>query len=215
MSNSFLSPRPFRQFCSIARCLTVTLCMVVSALFWCPSSANSTDLPKNSLFLFSGRYTTNNMGDTTRVFKANYENNYVLAAAYSRNFLEMRYGLHLGGEIGSAIRFGTMSTQEIWTGVVIGTKGITSREGIRIGLALTVGLSLVSKSMGEEILREEGRGGNASCLFYLGPELIFSFPGLRRWEFFYRLHHRSGAGGLLGGLYEGYNSNTLGIRYCF
>ncbi len=69
--------------------------------------------------------------------------------------------------------------------------------------------------MGEEIQREKGRGGNASFLFYLGPEVAFSFPGFRRWEIVYRLHHRSGAGGLLGGLYEGYNSNTIGIRYRF
>ena len=155
------------------------------------------------------------MGDTTRVFKTDYEKNYVIAAAYNRNFLELEYGLHLGGEFGWGYRFGTMSTVEIWNGVVIGAKGLTSREGITIGLALTVGVSLVSKSMGEEIRREKGRGGNASFLFYLGPEIIFSFPGLRQWEFFYRLHHRSGAGGLLGGLYEGYNSNTLGLRYRF
>jgi len=213
MPKSFLSAGLSKQYGPIARCFSVTLCLVVFALFCCPSSAKSTDVPKNSLFLFFGRYTSDNMGDT--VLRVHYEDNYVLAAAYSRNFLEMRYGLHLGGEIGSAYRFGTMSTEEIWTGVVIGNKGITSCEGIKVGLALTVGVSLISKSMGEEIQREKGRGGNASFLFYLGPELTFSFPGLRRWELFYRLHHRSGAGGLLGGLYEGYDSNTLGLRYLF
>jgi hypothetical protein len=193
----------------------VSLLLVVFAFFCCPSSAGSANIPKNSIYVFSGRYTSDNMGDTLKVFKANYEKNHVLAAAYNRNFLELKYGLHLGGEIGWAYRFGTMSTEEIWSGLVIGAKGFTSREGITIGLALTVGVSLVNKTMGEEIQREKGRGGNASFLFYLGPELIFSFPGLRHWEFFYRLHHRSGAGGLLGGLYEGYNANTLGLRYRF
>ncbi len=76
------------------------------------------------------------MGDT--VLKVNYENNYVLAAAYSRNFLDMRYGFHLGVEIGSAYRFGTISTEEIWCGAVIGIKTITTREGIKITPALTV-----------------------------------------------------------------------------
>jgi hypothetical protein len=187
--------------------------MVFFALFCCPASAYPSDVPQTRLHFFFGQYTTDNMGDT--LFKANYEKNQVLAGAYSRDFLELGYGLHLGSEVGVAIRFGTNVTGELWSGVVIRHKGFTSREGINVALSFTVGLSAISKSMGEEIKREIGRGGNASFLFYLGPEIVVTFPGLRCWEFVYRLHHRSGAGGTLGGLYEGYNSNTFGLRYRF
>jgi hypothetical protein len=190
--------------------------MIVFALFSCPSSADSVNVPKNSIHIFFGQYTTVSMGDSLEVFKGSiYENNYPLALSYSRNFRELGYGLHMGGEVGLADRIGTFSSTEIWSGVVIQHKGFTSHEGLKVALSLTVGLSLISKSMGEEIKRENGRRGNANFLFYLGPELVFSYPGLRRWEIVYRLHHRSGAGGTLGGLYEGYNANTLGLRYRF
>jgi hypothetical protein len=189
--------------------------MVVLALFCCPSSVHPGNVPQTRIHIYFGQYTTDNMGDTLKIFKADYEKNYLLAAAYSRDFLELGYGLHLGSEIGVAVRFGENWTGEMWVGVVIRPKGFTSREGITIGPALTVGLSAISKSMGEEIKREKGRRGNASFLFYLGPEIVVTFPGFRQWELVYRLHHRSGAGGALGGLYEGYNSNTIGFRYRF
>jgi hypothetical protein len=200
----------------MARYFIVSFFTIVFALFSCPSSADSDNVPKNSIHIFFGQYTTVCMGDSLEVFKAsNYEKNYPLALAYARNFRDLGYGLRMGGEFGLADRLGATLSTEIWSGVVIRHKGFTSHEGLNVALSLTVGLSLISKSVGEEIKREVGREGNATFLFYLGPELVFSYPGLRRWEFVYRLHHRSGAGGTLGGLYEGYNANTLGIRYRF
>jgi hypothetical protein len=215
MSKSFLCPGYSRRHGSIAGGLALSLFIVVLALFGRPSSAHPGDLPQTRIHIYFGQYTTDNMGDTLKIFKAHYEKNYLLAGAYSRDFLELRDGTHLGGEIGVAARFGTNITGELWGGVVFRPKAFTSREGITVGMAFTVGLSAISKSMGEEIKREIGRGGNASFLFYLGPEIVVTFPGLRNWELVYRLHHRSGAGGLLGGLYEGYNSNTFGLRYRF
>jgi len=218
MSRSFLRPGYSRQHGSIAGRFAASLFMVVLAIFaifcW-PSTAGPADVPQTRLHIYFGQYTADNMGDTLKIFKAAYEKNYFLAAAYSRDVLELGYGIHLGGEWGVAVRFGENFTGELWGGVVIRPKGFTSREGITIGPAFVVGLSTITKSMGEEIKRETGRRGNASFLFYLGPEIVVTFPGLRRWELVYRLHHRSGAGGTLGGLYEGYNANSLGFRYRF
>ena len=204
-----------RQQYPLAGRLTASGFIVFLALFFCPSPVYPAETYQTRIHIYFGQYTTDNMGDTLKILKAHYEKNSLLAGAYSRDFMELGYGLRLGGEIGTALRFGTDWTGELWGGVVIRPKPFTSREGISIGLACTVGLSAISKSMGEEINREIGRRGNASFLFYLGPEIILTFPGLRNWELVYRLHHRSGAGGLLGGLYEGYNANTIGLRYRF
>ncbi len=50
---------------------------------------------------------------------------------------------------------------------------------------------------------------------YFGPELAVSLVNRPDIEFVYRLHHRSGAEGTFGKLYEGYNANVFGIRYKF
>jgi hypothetical protein len=165
--------------------------------------------------VFAGGYTTCNTGESANMFQAGYEDNYVLGAAYAREFWNLGWRFHVGGETGLAARVEESLSVETWGGLVLRNRGVTLGDWLTISPAITVGLSLASDSIGTEAGREAARNGNATCLFYLGPEIAFSLPRHPRWELVYRLHHRSGANELLGGMAEGHNANTLGIRWRF
>ena len=179
-------------------------------------SADKTSL-KNRLYLFSGQYTTNSMGGTANPLGADYEDFYLVAAAYSRDSFQVGQGVSAGPELGLANRFGNgRSSTEIWGGILFRHKGLIVLKGLKISPGLTAGFSLIDKTMGTEKRREEdGSDENADFLFYLGPELGISFTRNSRWEIVYRLHHRSGGDGTLGNFREAYNANTLGVRYRF
>jgi hypothetical protein len=169
----------------------------------------------NTLHVFFGRYTTGNTGESANPVTVDHEENYLLAAAYTREFWDVGWRIHLGGESGLASRLGEGLSVETWAGLAIRHRGVTFGDRLTISPAITAGLSLVSDTIGKEAAREDSRGGDATWLFYLGPEVAFSLPKHPRWELVYRLQHRSGANGTLGGLAEGHNANTLGIRWRF
>ena len=52
-------------------------------------------------------------------------------------------------------------------------------------------------------------------LFYLGFDLAFSLTSSPNTELVFRIQHRSGGYGLLGGMKEGNNANVVGIRHRF
>jgi hypothetical protein len=114
-----------------------------------------------------------------------------------------------------ATRAGEDFSLETWGGLVLRNRGVTLGDWLTISPALTFGLSGVTEPIGQESVRETNHNGDATWLFYLGPEIAFSLPKHPRWELVYRLHHRSGASSLLGGMAEGHNANTLGLRWRF
>ena len=52
-------------------------------------------------------------------------------------------------------------------------------------------------------------------LFYLGFDLAFSLASAPNTELVFRIQHRSGGYGTLGGMKEGNNANVVGIRHRF
>jgi hypothetical protein len=191
---------------------------LLAALFGGPAPAGAEEperVLRNTLHVFAGRYTAVSTGESANVFGADYEDNYVFAAAYTREFWDLGWRFHVGGEGGLATRFGDDFSLEAWGGLVLRNRGVTLGEWLTISPALTFGLSGVTESIGQEAARAISDNGNASWLFYLGPEVAFSLPRHPRWELVYRLHHRSGASSLLGNMAEGHNANTLGLRWRF
>ncbi|HEY1426290.1 MAG TPA: hypothetical protein VGF50_06420 [Caulobacteraceae bacterium] len=76
-------------------------------------------------------------------------------------------------------------------------------------------VSRLRGSIGRERERALSQHGNAHFLFYFGPELAFSLTRRERIELTFGVHHRSGANRALGHIEEGYDANTLGLRYRF
>ena len=170
--------------------------------------------------------------DTT--LESPYYDNYIVGAVYQRRFRELGNRFVLGGEIDIADRFGhylvccgdKLVTQtvtssnihhsgEMWFGPTIRYESFVLFDRLRITPSMTVGFSLTTNSIGVERGREIDRNGSARFLFYLGPEVAFSTASMPNLELVFRLHHRSGALGLLGHLNEGYNANVVGLRYWF
>jgi hypothetical protein len=167
-----------------------------------------------SVFIFGGQFTKGSMGDTADVFNVTYDNKYVVGLGYQR-FPWSSQNFYFGWEVGTATRFGGDWSQEFWGGAVLRHHGFTIADKLTATMAMTAGFSMVTDTMGYEGHRVQTRPGDGTFLYYLGPEIILSSPFRTNCEVFYRLHHRCGGGRSLGNLSEGYNANTLGVRWKF
>ena len=165
--------------------------------------------------MFAGRHTAGTIRESANTLNADYEDNYLVAAAWGKNLFMLGQGFSTGGEIGLAYRFGDSGSVELWGGLSLRHRGVSILKAITVSPAVTAGISLTDKSIGAEHRRENGRNQSARILFYLGPEIAFSMPPHPRWELVYRLHHRSGGNRTLGNVLEGHNANTIGVRHRF
>jgi hypothetical protein len=187
----------------------------------------------NGIVVFGGPMSTRAFGSTMRFdtdfpIGPNYDN-FFIGAAYDRDWWRLGYGFTAGFEIGVGDRFGhyalccttviksnsILNSPELWAGPRISFDGIVVANTLRIAGALTFGFSVAGNSIGREREAEISWNGNARFLGYLGPELSFSLVDFPEWDLVYRVQHRSGADGIFGNIREGYNANTLGLRYRF
>lgn len=193
----------------------------------------------NSILLFAGRMSTTDIFTTTLLnlnahgAGPNYDN-YIVGAAYDRDLFGLGHGFYFGVEVGIADRFGNykeccqptvmsnsiINSAELWAGPQIRYTGILLFNLVRIGGAVTFGLSAATTSIGRELQREIDASGNARLLYYIGPELDFSTPSVPNVELVVKLQHRSGGKEVpiiptLGNMAEGYNATVAGIRYRF
>ncbi|MBO0140859.1 hypothetical protein JZX87_06700 [Agrobacterium sp. Ap1] len=170
---------------------------------------------EHSLFTFGGAMVDGDMAESANPFGVDYEDHPIFGIGY-QVFPYSIGSVKLGLEAGLAGRFGGNTNAEIWGGVVGRYDAIEIANTIRIVPSFTFGLSHVTETMkGREKKNEETRDGDASTLFYLGPEVSFSTVSRPELEVFWRLHHRSGAWGTLGDMHGGSNANVLGVRYNF
>jgi len=188
---------------------------------------------KQSVFGFAGRTNSGNLGDTfvfgvgapQRIF----HDNYIVGGAYQRDFFQFNSGILVGAEVGLADRFGNYKvccdiltysngvthSAELWAGVSFRHQGVALFDWVRISPGFVFGLSAVSSPIGQEGLHQIDNRGSAAVLFYLGFDLALALTSLPDTELVFRLQHRSGAYGTLGGMKEGNNASTIGIRQRF
>lgn len=172
--------------------------------------------PNQTLLLFGGVFRSGTFPGWTMIpFTGGVEHNYLVGGALDTDYFSYG-GFHFGTEIGVAGRFGEgkSGSAELWGGPSVHYRGFIIGE-VTISPGFVVGLSAVSNTIGEERIREAGNSGNATLLFYLGPELAFRFRSMPNVELVVRTHHRSGAERRLGYMAEGHNANIFGMRFHF
>ncbi len=122
----------------------------------------------------------------------------------------------IDGEVGLGARGGVAPlSAELWAGLAFSHHGMDLGH-VRLSPGIVIGLSAVTKAMGQEVIHEnEEPDGDAHLLFYLGPEIALSTASHPNVELVFRIHHRSGLLGTLGNLRGGHNANTVGLRIGF
>jgi hypothetical protein len=169
----------------------------------------------HNVFGFVGPSVDEDMGASANLFGSDYEDNVLVGIGYQRFFYESLQ-ISLGLEVGAAGRFGDKQSGEFWGGVVGRYDGFVLFDTLKIAPAFTFGLSAVTDTMaGREERLEAEYDGDATLLFYLGPEINFSLVEYPNVEVFWRLHHRSGAWETLGDMKGAANANVFGVRWEF
>ena len=108
-----------------------------------------------------------------------------------------------------------MNSAELWGGVSFRHQGVALFDTVRISPGFVFGLSAVSNPIGQEALHQFDHQGSAKVLFDLGFDLAFALTSSPNTELVFRIQHRSGGYGTLGGIKEGNNANVIGIRQRF
>jgi hypothetical protein len=182
----------------------------------CHATAFASDVlrPNQTVFLFGGVLLDGTFPGWTNIpFAGGVERNFLVGGALDTK-LNSYCGFDFGVEVGTAGRFGDSASAEVWGGPTVHYRGFTFGS-VTISPGLVVGLSAVTRAIGIERQREINNSGNASLLFYLGPELAFRLEQMPNVEFVFRTHHRSGLEGRLGKMREGANANIFGVRFRF
>lgn len=203
----------------------IALGVALSAWAAMPAPASAADpyappvppsgLLTQNIFLFAGPSVNEDMLASANLFGADYEDNLLVGGGYQRFFHESLQ-ISLGLEVGAAGRFGDTNSAEFWGGVVGRYDGFVLFDTVKIAPAFTFGLSAITDTMaGREERLEDKYDGDASLLFYLGPEINLSLVEHPNVEVFWRLHHRSGAWETLGDMKGATNANVFGVRVGF
>jgi hypothetical protein len=194
---------------------SVALSLILLVLIATSVAAESlSDRPAGVAVLAGPLVTGTFPGLTLIPFGSPRDGNAVAGAVFDYRLARVGGGFEIGIEAGFAARFGQAFSAEVWGGTVLRHRGMHLGP-IQFAPAFVTGFSAVTSAMGIEAARERSMGGDATYLFYLGPEIALSHERLPGWEFVYRVHHRSGGYGALGLLHEGANANLFGVRHRF
>jgi len=162
--------------------------------------------------IYGGRMTDGNFEEALPG-QADFVDAYVVVGALSWTFtrsFENALSFELEGQIGKW--FGDQHNFEFNLPVVMRWSKFPWNNYVSTSLAYGLGPSYASKEPAAEIDR---KGSTQKFLAYWFAEITFGPPG-SNWAGVFRLHHRSGAFGLIADRHEG-GSNTLavGLKYRF
>lgn len=188
---------------------------VVLAFSAVSASAQSSQVPDQAVFAFGGAFISGGVAESLIPVTAPYEDNHILGVGYQKTLGQLGTDLSWGVEAGLATRLGHITSAEAWAGLMLRYDGFTLGDRVRISPSFTAGLSAVTDPIGVERDREIEHNGDATLLFYLGPEVSVTSLDNPNVEAFWRVHHRSGAWGSMGNMGDAANANVVGVRWHF
>lgn len=163
------------------------------------------------LSIYGGPHTDENLAQIA-VLNATYsDGNYVAVGALAREIYryEQWLSFELEGQVGK--HFGSDNDHWEFVGLVLGRwHPFPWDKYIDTSFAMGGGLSYFSELSQTELQRDE----NAQKLLgYLAFEFTFGLPQYPRWNLMFRVHHRSGAKGLIGESVSNYS--CFGLKFAF
>ena len=161
--------------------------------------------------IYGGPYTDENLAQIA-LLQADYSNtNYIVVGALSREIYRYKqwFSFELEGLVGK--HFGPKDDQWEFAGLILGRwHAFPWDKYIDTSFAMGAGLSLNSEVSQLELDRDE----NAQRLLgYLAFETTFGLPQYPRWDLMIRVHHRSGAKGIIGESVTNYL--CAGLKFSF
>ena len=198
------------------RCFWVVI-QVFLVLISANVSADASDSEKSksnykwSMSIYGGPYTDENLAEIAAL-NANYsDSDYIVVGALAREIYQYRQCLsfELEGQVGK--HFGSKDDHWEFVGLILGRwHPFPWDKYIDTSFAMGGGLSLNSDVSQIELDRDE----NAQRLLgYLAFEFTFGLPQYPRWNLMLRVHHRSGAKGLIGESVSNYLCG--GLKFAF
>lgn len=190
----------------------LVLTLLASLIFW-PGAAHTDQDGDSFVSLYVGRYS-----DTVFVknlqFDHEFERAYISVLSMGTRLAQYRQSLNLEIEGQIGMHSGSQHHQEVNVAVVLRWLAFPWDRYLDTSFAFGNGLSYATTDPVLEIENADN-GQTAQWLYYILAEWAFSFRRLSQWEFFWRIHHRSGIYGLLADNNAGSNFAGLGLRRRF
>jgi hypothetical protein len=189
--------------------LFVSIWALISCLGFCPSAHAEGDW---ALTLYGARLNAENLGDTL-IFNAHYSDSYLAVLALSWRAFSFRelVDLEVEGQVGKHFG-GGQDNWEINALPVIRWRYFPWNEYLRTSFAAGIGLS---EALGTPSVEAIGVAHPARLKGYVMVEVAGSLPQWPNWAVVARVHHRSGAFGLISKELDSSNAVGFGIRYVF
>lgn len=170
--------------------------------------------------VFAGKSVNTNVQDI--YFKVisptswDYDDGGIVGATASRRVATVFRIINIEAEVGAAKRFGNQEEGEFWGAMYVRYTAFPWNKYIYTTLALSSGLSYAT---GVSDFEKAHSGLNplagTHVQHYSSPELTFSLPDHKDRQLVIRLHHRSGAYGVISGAFSGATYLSVGVRAWF
>ena len=167
---------------------------------------------KWSVFAYGGQWSDNPIGKIL-LFQTEFENSYVWAAGISRKVIDITNDLLIEAELGTARHTGLQDHFELNASFNLRWHNLPWDNFVDTSIAFGLGPSYANRRPPVE---ESSRRKPAHLLVFMPVEITLAPPKQYHspWEFIVRVHHRSGAYGVVSDA-KGSNFVTAGFRYRF
>jgi hypothetical protein len=192
----------------------IAACAIAAAL---PVRAEDAPPPPrrdNGVSIFAGIYSSDVFTDIVATpWDTRTENIYLVTLSYNRRLTTIFRHLDIEVEGGVGRRFGDNDSVEAYAALALRWTEFPWNNHVRTTFAVyPIGPSYVADLSPSEVSKD---GRSANWLNYFAIELTLAAPSLPQLEVLFRLHHRSGAFGLINGSTNGADFLSVGARYRF
>lgn len=189
-------------------------CTIAAAL---PAAAQDAPPPvrrDNGVAIFAGIYSSDVFTDIVATpWDTRTENIYLVSLSYNRRIATIFRHLDIEVEGGVGRRFGDNDSFEAYAALALRWTEFPWNRHLRTTFAVyPIGPSYVADLSPSEVSKD---GRSANWLNYFALELTLAAPSLPQLEMLFRLHHRSGAFGLINGSTNGADFLSVGARFRF